>query len=137
MNLNRLLDQPYLDLSSLPEVDWVKGAFISYFGPEARLLLNFLSTYISNRQTLCLSVDNQLIQSREDLENICFNHLLEMETILLNEIYASNADSQFNHDLKFNHLLLPEKLNLLGFQEYESNRNILFLLQKITQVIIC
>lgn len=127
MNVSRLLDQPYLDLTGIHKT-WVKNH--QYSSPTYWLYVT-LNLVTSKDSTIpAFPVNEGWVDSNESLLEFLSSKMEETERLILVEIFKMTRRSEkpikdlFPKTEEFQKLSLQEKCTLLGLHNYPKDRKL-------------
>lgn len=120
MNISRLLDQPYLDLTGVKK-PWIADDYYTHAGYHSHIIptLDFLFNPAETSVSAFLS-KGQWINSNETFLSICQPIMEQIESLMIHKLFLTKPS--FNED--FRSLSLQEKLDLVEIPDYLLDRNL-------------
>ena len=135
MNINRLLNEVHVDLSSVPPKPWSLNGIVQTKENSWKLceqLSNYINPAIEEMTPFVF--DDFFVTSLKDFIYILDKHRLDLEEKLIilyyNRHHPEEDDGNiFKKYLEFTNLSIDKKIDALNIHEYRSNRNLLLLLK--------
>ena len=134
MNLNRLLNTPYLNLSEFPTKQWeISGEmWVSRPDQETLLLTAILDSITPSEATLNpFQHENLIINSEESFQTLIDSLIKELELVLFYDIFKIRKREA---SMKaFLEMSIPERSELLGLSNYPKDRNLKTLMDELNK----
>ena len=136
MNLNRLLDQPYLDLNNMNK-PWVRNDFYGEYPPEDDeidfLVEKTMESFLNSTEVIsAFEYKGKWIDSNQSFLDLVHSpeiNLLQIEELALYYLchYKLESSDQETKEINFKDLNFWDKLGILNIFEYAKDRNVLTL----------
>ena len=131
MNLNVLLNLPYVDLSPLKDIPWKDRPDMVDVSEDPRYAFLAILWAFERQNYFCgITFGSKQVKSLEELESFYNDNLIEFEEYFLKRIYF-RKERRKQQDLDWVNASFDEKVNAIEFPHYLTDRNLYSLMRII------